>query len=334
MNPGVRLGPPAPGTLKVALRLILVVAAVGLVAQAIGGTTASLVVGLSAGSAMTFGTFLPTRPALALTLVLGGATALGAAVSGQPLLSGAAVALMVLVTAPASAYSAGILMLAPLLTMLFAVTDRGWPWWQAGLWGVIGGLVGLAVAALMRFGRQAPRPLPWTLAWRHAIVLAVSAGASVVAAEELALDHGYWVAVTLLVALRPVPDERMAYAIQRIWGTLAGAAIALITVWLLPSDWLMPAAFAYLLALAAYAMSGNYFMQTMFLTPMLMLFLSAGADAQATVELTLGRVFYTIIGVVLAALLTWALAVWDRRSGEAPDQNPSGPDSSPADAQP
>lgn len=304
----------------VALRLISVVVAAGLIAQAIGGTTASLVVGLSAGSAMTFGTFMATREATAVTLVLGGAAALGAGASGQPWLGGAAVSLMVLVTAPATAYSAGILMLAPLLTMLFAVADRGWPWWLAGLWGVGGGLVGLAIAALMRFGKQPPSPLPWGLAWRHAIVLAIAAGVSVIVAEQLALDHGYWVAVTLLVALRPVPEERMAYAVQRIWGTLAGAAIALITVWLLPSGWLMLAAFAYLVALAAYAMSGEYFMQTMFLTPMLMIFLSSGDNTQATVELTLGRVYYTIIGAVLAAALAWAMAAWDRRAGLADDR--------------
>jgi len=300
------------------LRLIAVVLAVGLLAQAIGGTAASVAVGLSAGSAMTFGTFMSTRAAVAVTLVLGAAAALGAAVYGQPWLSGAAVAVMVLVTAPATAYSAGILMLAPLLTMLFAVTDRGFPWWQAGLWGIAGGLVGLAIAALMRFGKAPPSPLPWVLAWRHAVVLAVGVGISIVAAELLATEHAYWVAVTLLVALRPVPGERMSYAIQRIWGTLAGSLIALVTVWLVPSAWLMLAAFGYLVALAAYAMSGNYFMQTLFLTPMLMIFLTSGADKEATIDLTLGRVYYTIIGVLLAAALTYLMAMWDRRADPTP----------------
>lgn len=304
------------------LRLIVVVVAVGLLAQAVGGTTASIAVGLSAGSAMTFGTFLPTRAAVAVTLVLGAAAALGAAVSGQPWLSGAAVALMVLVTAPATAYSAGILMLAPLLTMLFAVTDRGFPWWLAGLWGIVGGLVGLAIAALMGFGKAPPRPLPWALAWRHAVVLAIAVGISIVAAEVLATEHAYWVAVTLLVALRPVPGERMSYAIQRIWGTLAGSLIALVTIWLAPSGWLMIAAFVYLVTLAAYAMSGNYFMQTMFLTPMLMIFLTSGADKEATVELTLGRVYYTIIGVLLAAALTYLMAVLDRRADRSSGRPP------------
>jgi hypothetical protein len=267
---------------------------------------------------MMFGTFLPTRAAVAVTLVLGAAAALGAAVYGQPWLSGAAVALMVLVTAPATAYSAGILMLAPLLTMLFAVTDRGFPWWLAGLWGIVGGLVGLGIAALMGFGKAPPSPLPWELAWRHAVVLAIAVGISLVAAELLATEHAYWVAVTMLVALRPVPGERMSYAIQRIWGTLAGSLLALLTVWLVPSGWLMIAAFGYLVALAAYAMSGNYFMQTLFLTPMLMIFLTSGADKEATIELTLGRVYYTIIGVLLAAALTYLMAMWDRRA----DGNP------------
>lgn len=47
----------------------------------------------------------------------------------------------------------------------------------------------------------------------------------------------------------------------------AVALIALVVVWLLPQDLLLVAAFVFLVVLAAYAMSGNYFMQTMFLTP-------------------------------------------------------------------
>lgn len=317
MSSVVRIGRPAPGTMSVAIKLMAVSSAAGLLASVVGGPTASFVVGLSSGSAMTFRTYVATRTALALTLVLGLAAALGAAVCGQPALSGAAVALMVLVTAPASSYSAGLLMLAPLLTMLFAVTDRGWPWWLAGVWGIIGGLVGLAIAALMKFGKQPPKPLPKALVWRHAVVLALAVGVSIVIAEQLGLDHGYWVAVTLLVALRPLPGERMSYAIQRIWGTVVGAAIAMVTVWVLPAEMLSLAAFAFLIALAAYAMSGNYFMQTMFLTPMLMIFLTPKGDKQASYELTLGRVLYTLIGVSLVAILTGALAAWDRRTESA-----------------
>lgn len=312
---GVRLTRPDPGTLKASAVLIAVVLVPGFLASAIGGITASVTVGLCCGAAMTLGTLMRPRSAALATLALGAAAAAGALVAGDPWLSGVAVAASILMTAPANAHSAGMLMMAPILTLVFAVTDRGWPWWQAAAWGVIGGLVGLGIALVMRFGRRPPQPLPRALAWRHALVLGITAGLSVTIAELLDADHGYWVAVTLMVVLRPVPGERRDYVHQRLAGTLAGAGVAVLVVWLLPQQWHMVAAFSFLVMLAAYAMSGNYFMQTLFLTPMLLIFLSVGDEATATIELTAGRVVFTIIGVVLATALALLMERWDERSG-------------------
>lgn len=315
MPNAIRFTAPDPGTLKNSAILIVIVLIPGVIASVIGGVTASVAVGLSSGAAMKYGTVMRARTAVLTTLVLGAAAAAGAAVAGNAWLAGLAVGLMVLLTAPANAYSAGMLMMAPILTMVFAVTDRGWPWWQAGIWGIIGGLVGLGIAAVMKFGQRPPEPMPRRLAWRHAIVLSIAVALSTAVAELLNLDHGYWVAVTLIVVLRPVPGERLEYVQQRLAGTLTGAAIALLAVLALPQDWLLVTAFVFLVVLAAYAMSGNYFMQTMFLTPMLLLFLSAGAETEVTVELTIERVLFTVIGVIVAAGLAWGMARWDERSG-------------------
>lgn len=260
-----------------------------------------------------------------VTVVLGAAAALGAAVSEQPWLSGLAVGVTALATAPANAYSAGMLMLAPLITLVFAVTDRGLAWWQAGFWGVVGGLVGLGVARFLKYGKHPPKPLPWNTAWRHAIVLALAAGGSIAIAELIGEPHAYWVTVTLLVALRPIPDERSAYAWPRIAGTLLGALLAVILVLLLPANLLMLAAIGCLLALAAYAMSANYFMQTVFLTPMLLLFMTSGDPAASAIELTLGRVFYTLIGAALVALLAWGMTRWDQRAAIPADPGSAPP---------
>lgn len=295
------------------MALIAVVLFAGGAATLIGGTAAGLVVGLASGSAMGFGTVMPVRAAAAVTLVLGAAAGLGAAVAGDPWLSGLAVGVSVLATAPATAYSAGMLMLAPLITLVFAATERGFTWWQAGTWGVAGGLVGLAIAAIMKYGRRPPTPVTWALAWRHAAVLALAAAASIILADLLRLPHGYWVTVTLLVALRPIPEERDAYVGPRIAGTLLGAGVAIVIVLLIPSGLLLAAAFAFLVALAAYAMSGNYFMQTVFLTPALLVFMSQGDTKGTAIGLTLGRVIYTIIGALLVGLIAWGMQRWDDR---------------------
>lgn len=322
MRRSLRFGRPAPGTLRASTALIAVVLLTGGAATLIGGPAAGLVVGLASGSAMGFGTVMSTRAAAALTLVLGAAAALGAAVSGNPWLSGLAVGVTVLATAPATAHSAGMLMLAPLMTLVFAVTDRGFAWWQAAVWGIVGGLVGLATAALLRYGRRPPAPVPWAIAWRHAVVLALAASASITLAGLLGLPHGYWVTVTLLVALRPIPEERDAYVGPRIAGTLLGAAVAIAVVLLVPSSLLLAAAFAFLVALAAYAMSGNYFMQTLFLTPALLVFMTLGDTSAATIGLTLGRVLYTIIGALLVGLIAWGMHRWDDRARTPTRPNP------------
>jgi hypothetical protein len=320
----VRFGAPDAGTLTASAILIAVVLIPGAIASAVGGITASVTVGLCAGAAMSFGTVVRPRVAVAVTLVLGTCAALGALAAGSPWLAGAAVGLSILLTTPANAYSAGMLTLAPVLTVVFAVTDRGWPWWQAGIWGVVGGLVGLGIAALMRFGQRPPQPMPRQLAWRHGLVLSVAAGLSIVVAELLDLPHGYWVAVTLLVVLRPLSGERRSYVHQRLAGTLLGAAVSVLVIWLLPDELWIVAAFGFLVLLAAYAMSGNYFMQTLFLTPMLLIFLSVGDEADVAVELTLERLAFTVVGVALAAGLAWAMERWDERSGLVPVGSPAG----------
>lgn len=311
----VRFAAPQPGTLKNSAILIAVVLIPGTIASMVGGLNASVTVGLCCGAAMSFSTLVATRTALLITLALGAAAALGAAVAGNVWLSGIAVGLAIIATAPANMYSAGMLLMAPILTLVFAVTDRGWLWWQAGIWGVIGGLIGLGIALLMKFGQRPPEPMNSTLAWRHAVVLGIAAAVSIIVGELLELDHGYWITVTLMVVLRPVPGERRDYLNQRLAGTLVGAVIALITVWVLPENLLMVAGFVYLVILAAYAMSGNYFMQTMFLTPMLLLFISADSQAEVTVGLTFGRVVFTVIGAAIALVIALAMAKWDEKSG-------------------
>ena len=157
MPNAIRFAAPDPGTLKNSAILIVIVLIPGMIASAIGGITASVTVGLCSGAAMSFGTLMRPRAAALTTLLLGAAAAAGALVEGNVWLSGLAVGLAIVLTAPANAYSAGMLMMAPILTMVFAVTDRGWPWWQAGLWGVIGGLVGLGIA---RGDEVRPAPTP------------------------------------------------------------------------------------------------------------------------------------------------------------------------------
>jgi len=63
--------------------------------------------------------------------------------------------------------------------------------------------------------------------------------------------------------------------------------------------------------LAVYSMSGNYFMQTLFLTPMLLIFATLGDEEKGLVY-TGERVFFTIVGVAVGVVAAIVLDRWDK----------------------
>ncbi len=98
---------------------------------------------------------------------------------------------------------------------------------------------------------------------------------------------------------------------RRLLGTLLGAVIAFVVIVTLPV-WLgaLVAAIC-LVLLAAYSMSGDYFMQTLFLTPMLLIFATLG-DENKGITYTGERVFFTIVGVAVGVVALVVLDRWDR----------------------
>ncbi len=84
------------------------------------------------------------------------------------------------------------------------------------------------------------------------------------------VSHGYWVAVTLVVALRPLPEERRDTLEGRLLGTLLGALIALAAALFLPTWGAAIVAMICLYVMVMYAMGGSYFMQTLFLAALLL----------------------------------------------------------------
>jgi hypothetical protein len=231
-----------------------------------GGTGAGMAVGVAGGSSLAYASVTATRTAAVLAVVVGCAGAAGAAVAGQPV--GAAVVLLIttLAVGAANQLSIGMFALVPVLAAVFASADRGLTWWAAGGWSLAGGACGILLLRLMK-GRSDSVALDARHAWRHSIVLAFTCSATMYFALKWELPHGYWVPLTILVALRPLPAERREIMADRLWGTLVGAALALCVTALMPPLATQAVALVFLLLLAIYAVSGNYFLQTVFLTP-------------------------------------------------------------------
>ena len=126
------------------------------------------------------------------------------------------------------------------------------------------------------------------------------------------IPHGYWIAVTVLMALRPLPDQRRETLNGRLIGTVLGALVALLAVLFLPVWGAAVVAVLCLFFLVWYSMGGAYLMQALTLTPMLLIFASLG-DVEEGFELTIERVVFTTIGFVAAGLLAVVLQRWESR---------------------
>lgn len=308
---------PAEGTCKFAAILLVAIMIPSSVATAIGGTYAGMAFGIAAGFVMAVTPFANTAQALGSAVLAAALAALSSLAGETPW----AVAALMLVAAAllglTNQHSAGLMTLAPAIVIIFGPAPLDFTWWQAAAYVLAGGIVGWIVIRIFRFSAER-NPVPAGVAWRHAIVLGVLSAAAMYWALANDISHGYWIAVTLVVALRPLPEQRADTLRGRLLGTLLGAVIAFAAIVALPT-WLEALVAAVcLLLLAAYSMSGDYFMQTLFLTPMLLIFATLGDEAQG-ITYTSERVFYTVVGVGLGVAALVVLDRWDAAAGDLPE---------------
>ena len=132
------------------------------------------------------------------------------------------------------------------------------------------------------------------------------------------VPHGYWVAVTVLMALRPLANQRRETLIGRPAGTFLGAAIALLAVFVPGCVRAAVVAVLCLFLLVWYSMGGAYLMQALALRPMLLIFASLG-DIEHGFELTIERVIFTGLGIAAAVLLALLLRRRESRREPIPD---------------
>ena len=79
--------------------------------------------------------------------------------------------------------------------------------------------------------------LSWqSTAFRHAVRLAATLAVATLIYRATSLQHGYWVPLTALVILRPDFTSTAVRGVSRIFGTIAGAAVATLVAALLRPD--------------------------------------------------------------------------------------------------
>ena len=292
--------------------LLCVVATVVLVAPLAGtyllaGVPAAL--GLGMGYLASVRAALNLRPlhALALTVPAAMAGAVAVALRGQPLAAAFFVALCCLLVAPANTLVDALLAGVPTAAAVLVSVPGDFRPWPTAVLMLAGGLVVVGLASRLGHAPSSPAAVPSPLAWRHAIVMAVAVGAVVFLVQLLEWPHGYWVALTLTVVLRPFDDQTRALARQRVLGTVGGVLLALLLATLLPVAVVAVALATCLVLTLAYTMVGDHARQVVFLTPSVVLLGSTGSAGAIAAE----RALYTVAGALVAVGIALALTSWD-----------------------
>lgn len=276
-------------------------------AYLVGGVTAAMAVGLGYVAAFAPATMVPSRFAVGLVIAAAMTGVVAASVNGQPLPAACFVAVACLLVAPANMVSNGLLGGLPTVAAVLAANPLTADPVQVGGWMLVGGLVVVLMLSRLRPDEAVPdRVDPWT-AWVHAVAMAVMVGVMVGLLNLVEVPHGYWVAVTLSVILRPQRSETQSAARDRVVGTLAGAIIGLGIALLVPAWLAIVLAATMLILVVANAALGRLAYEVMYTTPLIILLGSGGGAG--TVGAAVARVVATLAGALLAGVV----ALWIAR---------------------
>lgn len=147
------------------------------------------------------------------------------------------------------------------------------------------------------------------LAARHALRLALAGSLSLVPAQLWHLDHGYWVAVTVIMVLSPQLQTTRQVSLKRFAGSLAGALCACLIGLVHPAPAVALGISAAFLA-GAYAnrLAGQPGAFAFCLTPAVILFSWVGAPAIDSSHFAALRGIDTALGCLIALATYYVLA--------------------------
>ncbi|MEO9138746.1 MAG: FUSC family protein [Jatrophihabitans sp.] len=153
---------------------------------------------------------------------------------------------------------------------------------------------------------------PSSAVLRHAIRLAVLVAGSDYLVRLVGIERGYWVALTVLVVMRPDFGTTLQRSVMRVIGTVVGLVVATGLVhWIPGGDWWHIALIAVFAFGMRFAGPGNVALSAVSLSALVVVLLQIeGVPAHETL---VARSLSTLVGGVLAVLAALTLPVWERR---------------------
>ncbi|MEU4134479.1 FUSC family protein [Streptomyces wuyuanensis] len=150
------------------------------------------------------------------------------------------------------------------------------------------------------------------VALRYALRLTVCLTAAQAVASFSRLPHSGWLVLTVALVVRPGLGTVPARLVTRAIGTIAGVLIGLAVIAVCPAGWWRVAATVVLTGLLQAYARRNYALQTLFLTPVILLLADPLGQADSTVPQA--RLLDTVIGCAIAFVVGYLLWPEDTRA--------------------
>ena len=157
---------------------------------------------------------------------------------------------------------------------------------------------------------------PRSVAFRHAVRMAVCLSAALWISRLLQLPHGYWLPMTAAIVLRPDFAATFNFGLLRVLGTVLGLVLTTVLLHITPNEpWAHLALMALLCMAFRYLATAHYGFAVAALTGTVVILLSfEGVNSGAAVS---DRVINTALGCGMALLAYVAWPTWERGRARA-----------------
>lgn len=152
---------------------------------------------------------------------------------------------------------------------------------------------------------------PRSMAFRHALRMAVSFSAALLISRLLSLPHGYWLPMTAAIVLRPDFAATFNFGLLRVVGTVLGLLLTTALLYVTPNQpWAHLALMAVLCMGFRYLATAHYGLAVSALTGTVVILLSFEGVNPGTA--VVDRVVNTVFGCGIALLAYVAWPTWER----------------------
>lgn len=152
---------------------------------------------------------------------------------------------------------------------------------------------------------------PRSVAFRHAVRMAVCLSVALALSRWLKLPHGYWLPMTAAIVLRADFAATFNFGLLRVLGTVLGLVLTSLLLWITPAQpWAHLALMAVLCMAFRYLAGAHYGIAVAALTGTVVILLSFEGVASDTA--VMDRVINTALGCGIALLAYVAWPTWER----------------------